>query len=136
MSSKIEVYSHWFLLVFSNNSPSLIFRTCFLLVSSFPLSLFLAQCNLSSLTNTSVTILDIIAAAVLSGNRNFEGRVHPLTRANYLASPPLVVAYALAGTVCIQALPIFSSFYFLIGINENAASNTIFYFWISHATIF
>lgn len=44
---------------------------------------------------------DIIAAAVLSGNRNFEGRVHPLTRANYLASPPLVVAYALAGTVSI-----------------------------------
>lgn len=44
--------------------------------------------------------LDIVAAAVLSGNRNFEGRVHPLTRANYLASPPLVVAYALAGTVC------------------------------------
>lgn len=43
---------------------------------------------------------DIVAAAVLSGNRNFEGRVHPLTRANYLASPPLVVAYALAGTVC------------------------------------
>ncbi|KAL0306937.1 UNVERIFIED_CONTAM: Aconitate hydratase, cytoplasmic [Sesamum radiatum] len=41
---------------------------------------------------------DIVAAAVLSGNRNFEGRVHPLTRANYLASPPLVVAYALAGT--------------------------------------
>ncbi|PKA60141.1 Aconitate hydratase 2, mitochondrial [Apostasia shenzhenica] len=42
---------------------------------------------------------DIVAAAVLSGNRNFEGRVHPYTRANYLASPPLVVAYALAGTV-------------------------------------
>ena len=42
---------------------------------------------------------DIVASAVLSGNRNFEGRVHPLTRANYLASPPLVVAYALAGTV-------------------------------------
>ena len=42
---------------------------------------------------------DVVAAAVLSGNRNFEGRVHPLTRANYLASPPLVVAYALAGTV-------------------------------------
>ncbi|KAG6767102.1 hypothetical protein POTOM_028281 [Populus tomentosa] len=40
----------------------------------------------------------LVAAAVLSGNRNFEGRVHPLTRANYLASPPLVVAYALAGT--------------------------------------
>ncbi|KAK2360113.1 putative aconitate hydratase, cytoplasmic [Trifolium repens] len=45
---------------------------------------------------------DIIAASVLSGNRNFEGRVHPLTRANYLASPPLVVAYALAGTVDID----------------------------------
>ncbi len=40
---------------------------------------------------------DLIAASVLSGNRNFEGRVHPLTKANYLASPPLVVAYALAG---------------------------------------
>ncbi len=44
----------------------------------------------------------IVAAAVLSGNRNFEGRVHPLTRANYLASPPLVVAYALAGTTDID----------------------------------
>ena len=42
---------------------------------------------------------DLIASAVLSGNRNFEGRVHPHTRANYLASPPLVVAYALAGSV-------------------------------------
>ena len=40
---------------------------------------------------------NIVAVAVLSGNRNFEGRVHPLVRANYLASPPLVVAYALAG---------------------------------------
>ncbi|KAB2051529.1 hypothetical protein ES319_A12G060600v1 [Gossypium barbadense] len=51
---------------------------------------------------------DMVAAAVLSGNRNFEGRVHPLTRANYLASPPLVVAYALAGTVDIdfEAAPI------------------------------
>jgi len=39
---------------------------------------------------------------VLSGNRNFEGRIHPLTKANYLASPPLVVAYALAGTVNID----------------------------------
>ncbi len=41
----------------------------------------------------------LVAAAVLSGNRNFEGRVHALVKANYLASPPLVVAYALAGTV-------------------------------------
>jgi aconitate hydratase len=45
---------------------------------------------------------NLIAAAVLSGNRNFEGRVHPSTRANYLASPPLVVAYALAGRVDID----------------------------------
>jgi aconitate hydratase len=42
---------------------------------------------------------DLVVASVLSGNRNFEGRVHPLTKVNYLASPPLVVAYALAGTV-------------------------------------
>jgi aconitate hydratase len=41
----------------------------------------------------------LVAAAVLSGNRNFEGRIHPLVKANYLASPPLVVAYALAGRV-------------------------------------
>ena len=45
---------------------------------------------------------DLTVAAVLSGNRNFEGRVHPLTKANYLASPLLVVAYALAGTVSID----------------------------------
>ncbi|KAL2348647.1 hypothetical protein Fmac_002647 [Flemingia macrophylla] len=51
---------------------------------------------------SAITENDIVAAAVLSGNRNFEGRVHPLTRANYLASPPLVVAYALAGTVNID----------------------------------
>src|SRR5699024_8736114 len=42
---------------------------------------------------------DLFVTSVLSGNRNFEGRIHPLTKANYLASPPLVVAYALAGTV-------------------------------------
>jgi len=46
----------------------------------------------------------LIAAAVLSGNRNFEGRVSPNTKANYLASPPLVVAYAIAGTVDIDLL--------------------------------
>ncbi len=45
---------------------------------------------------------DLVAAAVLSGNRNFEGRVNPLVKANYLASPPLVVAYALAGTTDID----------------------------------
>ncbi|XP_070547290.1 cytoplasmic aconitate hydratase-like isoform X2 [Ptychodera flava] len=45
---------------------------------------------------------DLVACGVLSGNRNFEGRIHPLTRANYLASPLLVIAYALAGTVSID----------------------------------
>ena len=51
---------------------------------------------------------DLVAASVLSGNRNFEGRINPLSKANYLASPPLVVAYALAGSVTIdlQSQPI------------------------------
>jgi aconitate hydratase len=50
----------------------------------------------------SVAEHDSIVAAVLSGNRNFEGRIHPQVRANYLASPPLVVAYALAGRMDID----------------------------------
>jgi aconitate hydratase len=50
----------------------------------------------------AVTEGDLVAAAVLSGNRNFEGRINPLVKANYLASPPLVVAYALAGTTDID----------------------------------
>ncbi|HNO32018.1 MAG TPA: aconitate hydratase AcnA, partial [Anaerolineales bacterium] len=50
----------------------------------------------------AVTGSDLVASAVISGNRNFEGRVHPLVKANFLASPPLVVAYALAGTVDID----------------------------------
>ena len=50
----------------------------------------------------AVTSGDLVAAAVLSGNRNFEGRVNPLVKANYLASPPLVVAYSLVGTVDID----------------------------------
>jgi len=45
---------------------------------------------------------DLVVSAVLSGNRNFEGRVHPLTKTNYLASPPLVVAYALAGSTALD----------------------------------
>ena len=53
----------------------------------------------------AVTQGNLVAAAVLSGNRNFEGRVNPLVKANYLASPPLVVAYALAGTVDIDLAP-------------------------------
>ncbi len=50
----------------------------------------------------SITNNDLVACSVLSGNRNFEGRVHPQVRANWLASPPLVVAYALTGTTCID----------------------------------
>ncbi|MBB3224453.1 aconitate hydratase AcnA [Pseudoduganella umbonata] len=49
--------------------------------------------------NAAITTNDIVAAAVLSGNRNFEARIHPNIRANFLASPPLVVAYAIAGNV-------------------------------------
>jgi aconitate hydratase len=45
---------------------------------------------------------NLVAAAVLSGNRNFEGRIHPLVKANYLASPPLVVAFALAGSMTVD----------------------------------
>jgi aconitate hydratase len=52
----------------------------------------------------AITGKDLVAAGVLSGNRNFEGRIHPYVKANYLASPPLVVAYALAGTVDIDLL--------------------------------
>lgn len=52
----------------------------------------------------AITSGDLVASAVLSGNRNFEGRVNPHTKANYLASPPLVVAYALAGTTDIDVI--------------------------------
>lgn len=54
---------------------------------------------LSEEIEAAITEADLTVSSVLSGNRNFEGRIHPLVRANYLASPPLVVAYALAGTV-------------------------------------
>src|ERR1700750_1176152 len=49
--------------------------------------------------NAAITANDIVASAVLSGNRNFEARIHPNIRSNFLASPPLVVAYAIAGNV-------------------------------------
>jgi aconitate hydratase len=52
--------------------------------------------------STAISDGDLVATAVLSGNRNFEGRISPDVRANYLASPPLVVAYALAGTLDIN----------------------------------
>ena len=58
--------------------------------------------DLEESVSNAIQAENLVASAVLSGNRNFEGRVHPLTRANYLASPPLVVAYALAGTVDID----------------------------------
>lgn len=61
----------------------------------------------------------LVAAAVLSGNRNFEGRVHPSTRANFLASPPLVIAYALAGTVDID--------FETTPIGTNAAGEAVFF---------
>ena len=50
----------------------------------------------------AITETDLLVSAVLSGNRNFEGRVNPLVKANFLASPPLVVAYALAGNTNID----------------------------------
>jgi len=54
--------------------------------------------------SAAISTGDLVAAAVLSGNRNFEGRVNPQTRANYLASPPLVVAYALAGSMTVDLI--------------------------------
>lgn len=58
--------------------------------------------ELDECVSKAITEKDLVVGAVLSGNRNFEGRVHPLTRANYLASPPLVVAFSLAGRVDID----------------------------------
>ncbi|MGO4277453.1 aconitase [Cupriavidus sp. OV038] len=55
--------------------------------------------DLTPALNEAIVQNDIVAAAVLSGNRNFEARIHPNIRANFLASPPLVVAYAIAGNV-------------------------------------
>jgi aconitate hydratase len=54
--------------------------------------------------NQAIVANDMVCAAVLSGNRNFEARIHPNIRANFLASPPLVVAYALAGTVKVDLM--------------------------------
>jgi aconitate hydratase len=55
--------------------------------------------DLTAEINEAITSNDLICAAVLSGNRNFEARIHPNLKANFLASPPLVVAYAIAGNV-------------------------------------
>jgi len=72
---------------------------------------------------------DLVVAAVLSGNRNFEGRVQPLVRANYLASPPLVVAYALAGrmTIDLTSEP--------IGHDENGSAIYLSDLWPSAADV-
>ncbi|SDZ43336.1 aconitate hydratase [Evansella caseinilytica] len=72
---------------------------------------------------------DLTVASVLSGNRNFEGRIHPLVKANYLASPPLVVAYALAGTVDIDL--------YNEPIGRDKAGNDIYFndIWPSHDEI-
>jgi aconitate hydratase len=72
---------------------------------------------------------DLIVAAVLSGNRNFEGRIHPQVRANYLASPPLVVAYALAGRMDVDLTreP--------LGFGRDGAPVTLADIWPSNAEI-
>ena len=57
---------------------------------------------LNPIIESAIEEADLIVASVLSGNRNFEGRVNPLTKANYLASPPLVIAFAIAGSVNID----------------------------------
>jgi aconitate hydratase len=60
--------------------------------------------DLTPAMNEAIVKNDVVAAAVLSGNRNFEARIHPNIRANFLASPPLVVAYAIAGNVTIDLM--------------------------------
>jgi aconitate hydratase len=77
----------------------------------------------------AVTDNNIVATAVLSGNRNFEGRISPNVKANYLASPPLVVAYALAGTTDIDLTqeP--------VGTDENGQSVYLRDLWPSHQEI-
>ncbi|MBB5393603.1 MULTISPECIES: aconitate hydratase AcnA [unclassified Herbaspirillum] len=60
--------------------------------------------DLTAAMNEAIVKNDVVAAAVLSGNRNFEARIHPNIRANFLASPPLVVAYAIAGNVNVDLM--------------------------------
>jgi aconitate hydratase len=60
--------------------------------------------DLTAEINDAITSNDMVCAAVLSGNRNFEARIHPNLRANFLASPPLVVAYAIAGNVTVDLM--------------------------------
>jgi len=60
--------------------------------------------DLTPAMNEAIVKNDVVATAVLSGNRNFEARIHPNIRANFLASPPLVVAYAIAGNVTVDLM--------------------------------
>ena len=60
--------------------------------------------DLAPLINEAITANDLVCAAVLSGNRNFEARIHPNLKANFLASPPLVVAYAIAGSMTVDLM--------------------------------
>ena len=60
--------------------------------------------DLTPAMNDAIVKNDVVAAAVLSGNRNFEARIHPNIRANFLASPPLVVAYAIAGNITVDLM--------------------------------
>ena len=60
--------------------------------------------DLTAAMNDAITKNDIVASAVLSGNRNFEARIHPNIRSNFLASPPLVVAYAIAGNMNVDLM--------------------------------
>lgn len=60
--------------------------------------------DLAAPLNEAIVANDLVAAAVLSGNRNFEARIHPNLKANFLASPPLVVAYAIAGNVMVDLM--------------------------------
>ncbi|WP_085316902.1 aconitate hydratase AcnA [Derxia lacustris] len=60
--------------------------------------------DLTPAINKAITDNDLVVAAVLSGNRNFEARIHPNIKANFLASPPLVVAYAIAGNVTVDLM--------------------------------
>ena len=60
--------------------------------------------DLTGPINAAITSNDLICAAVLSGNRNFEARIHPNLKANFLASPPLVVAYAIAGNMTVDVM--------------------------------
>lgn len=79
--------------------------------------------NSTSLSDALIDVIEkneIVAVGVLSGNRNFEGRIHPSTRASYLASPPLVIAYALAGRIDID----FSTE--PIGFNSNENNKPVF----------